>query len=150
NIKAIHEVMARRLSVNNVYKWQPIQFEGHLAINIQCSYFPRCHNNDAILPSFPDYMDPFGILMQAGRNKGLRPSQGSVVEYYERTVQNFVVKYWQADPGVFRRGYLVEAALTFELNRTKKEICVFFLTLRALEILDRLVDKVSTSICAHL
>ncbi|KAF8574683.1 hypothetical protein K439DRAFT_1371785, partial [Ramaria rubella] len=66
NIKAIHEVMARRLSVNNIRKWQPIQFEGHLAIDIQCSYFPRYHNNDAILPSFPDYMDPFGILMQAG------------------------------------------------------------------------------------
>ncbi|KAF8585341.1 hypothetical protein K439DRAFT_1562903 [Ramaria rubella] len=145
NIKAIHEVMAHRLSVNNVREWQPVQFEGHLDIDIQCSYFPRCHNNDTILPSFPDYMDPFGILMQAGQNKGLRPSQGSVVEYYERTVQNFgaktVVKHRQADPGVFRRGYLVEAALTFELNRTKKGIWVFFLTLRALEILDRLVDE---------
>lgn len=54
-----------------------------------------------------------------------------------------MVHHEHTNPATLRRGYLVEVTVVFHLNRTKKGRWMLFTLVRAIEVLNREVDKVS-------
>ncbi|KAF8572978.1 hypothetical protein K439DRAFT_1625392 [Ramaria rubella] len=96
--------------------WQPTEFEGHAALDLQSPYFMR--KSKEKLTEFPPNVDPLGHLACQGKSKWLWPSLDALVEYYERKV--IVSDEKQQDgtprtykPCYFEKGYLVEVTVVF-------------------------------------
>ncbi|KAF8576621.1 hypothetical protein K439DRAFT_1622734 [Ramaria rubella] len=141
--KTIHEIMTRRFPTNSCQSWQPTEFEGHAALDLQSPYFTR--KSKEKLTEFPPNVDPLGHLARRGKSKGLWPSLDALVEYYEIKViisdEKQMVCHKHTNPATLRRGYLVEVTVVFHLNRTKKGRWMLFTLVRAIEVLNREVDK---------
>ncbi|KAF8576935.1 hypothetical protein K439DRAFT_1622482 [Ramaria rubella] len=143
--KTIHEIMTRRLPTNSCQTWQPSEYEGHVALDFQSPYFMR--KSDEKLAQLPENVDPLGYLARRGKSKGLWPSLDSLVEYYERKIvvvnKKQLVRHEHTEPATLRRGYLVEVTIVFHLNHTKKGRWMLFTLVRAIEVLNQEIDKVS-------
>ncbi|KAF8585210.1 hypothetical protein K439DRAFT_1616155 [Ramaria rubella] len=141
--KTIHEIMTQRFPTNTCQSWQPTEFDGHAALDLQSPYF-TCKSEEK-LTEFPPNVDPLGHLARQGKSKGLWPSLDALVEYYERKVivsdEKQMVHHEHTNPATLRRGYLVEVTVVFHLNHTKKGRWMLFTLVRAIEVLNREVDK---------
>ncbi|KAF8574369.1 hypothetical protein K439DRAFT_1624382 [Ramaria rubella] len=141
--KTVHEIMTRRFPTNSCQSWQPTEFEGHAALDLQSPYF-TCKSKEK-LTEFPPHVDPLGHLACQGKSKGLWPLLDALVEYYERKVivsdEKQMVRHKHTNPATLRRGYLVEVTVVFHLNCTKKGRWMLFTLVRAIEVLNREVDK---------
>ncbi|KAF8574259.1 hypothetical protein K439DRAFT_1624469 [Ramaria rubella] len=135
--------MTRRLPTNSCQTWQPSEFEGHVALDFQSPYFTR--KSDEKLAQFPENIDPLGHLARRGKSKGLWPSLDSLVEYYEWKIvvleKKQLVHHECTEPATLHRGYLVEVTIVFHLNRTKKGRWMLFTLVRAIEVINREIDK---------
>ncbi|KAF8582436.1 hypothetical protein K439DRAFT_1618252 [Ramaria rubella] len=123
--------------------WQPSEFEGHVALDFQSPYF-TC-KSDEKLAQFPENIDPLGHLARRGKSKGLWPSLDSLVKYYKQKIvvvdKKQLVHHERTEPATLRRGYLVEVTVVFHLNCTKKGRWMLFTLVRAIEVLNREIDK---------
>ncbi|KAF8573060.1 hypothetical protein K439DRAFT_1625332, partial [Ramaria rubella] len=106
-------------------------------------YFTQ--KSDEKLAQFPENIDPLGHLARQGESKGLWPSLDSLVEYYERKIvvvdKKQLVHHKRTKPATLRRGYLMEVTVVFHLNCTKKGRWMLFTLVRAIEVLNREIDK---------
>ncbi|KAF8591233.1 hypothetical protein K439DRAFT_1611248 [Ramaria rubella] len=123
--------------------WQPSEFEGHVALDFQSPYFTR--KSDEKLAQLPENIDPLGHLAHRDKSKGLWPSLDSLVECYERKIvvvdKKQLVHHECTEPATLRRGYLMEVTVVFHLNCTKKGRWMLFTWVRAIEVLNREIDK---------